>query len=76
MHNIYRRNGKKGKIVQTKVPLVYQHTSPYPIHEKCIETDAKHVYKIEKSHELRCENPDMKPIHILKLFNKEWPKLD
>jgi hypothetical protein len=75
MHLIYKKKGKKRRLVKSEVPIEYKHTSPYPTFDKCLDIDGKRLYKIEKSHELRCLFPDLKPIHILKLFNKEWPKL-
>jgi hypothetical protein len=56
-------------LVKVDVPVIYQHTSPYPVFDKCIETDGKAVFKVEKSFELRCANPGLKPAQILKLFN-------
>jgi hypothetical protein len=76
MHCIYKKKGKTRTLIKVDVPIEYKHTSPYPVFDKCLDTDGKHVFKNEKSFELRCEYPDLKPKDILKLFNKEWTKVN
>jgi hypothetical protein len=76
MHKVYKKVGNKRKLVNAEVPIEYKHTSPYPIFDKCLDITAKALYRIEKYHELNCENPGMSQLLICKLFNKEWPKID
>jgi hypothetical protein len=73
---LYHRNGEKAKFDKVDVPLVYKFTSPYQNVIESYEFPGKKVCFLERSFEMRTQDPSLTPMQIRKLFNSEWPKVN